>query len=289
MDWNWFFSSFCQSAAALIGIIGAFVISRLLGISEKISNVISELDNLLIEFNEIVLKVNSRHFYWFTKTHVKYNDDLKEQIKNGKFENLTEEEILEKVYNLDDRLYKIDKAVLESYNEIYKKYKSEYINLGNGISTKANYPLIDFPPKNLWNDLENEKELIDQLQISSHILIQKFTKNSQDLKSFDDSIKSLRNIIILILVAFPLIVIYPIHFMPMFPNQNPEITINIKQIYFSLFTIKSGLIFIFLITIEGLFYYFLSITKNLNTELKSAQAYNSNDIKDIKRYSIYFK
>ncbi|WP_262887779.1 hypothetical protein [Flavobacterium bernardetii] len=37
IDWNWFFSSFCQSAAALIGIIGAFIISRLLGLGEKIN------------------------------------------------------------------------------------------------------------------------------------------------------------------------------------------------------------------------------------------------------------
>lgn len=289
MDWNWFFSSFCQSAAALIGIIGAFVISRLLGISEKISSVISELDNLIIEFNEIILKVNSRHFYWFTKTHIKHNDDLKEQIKNGEFENITEKEILEKIYNLDDRLYRIDEAVLESYNDVYKKYKPEYIDYGNGILTKTNYPIIDFPPKNLWSDLENEKELIDQLQISSHILIQKFNKNYQDLISFDKSIKSLRNVIILILVAFPLTVIYPLHFMPMLPNENPEITLNIKQILTSLFTIKSALIFIFFISIEGLFYYFLSITKNLDIELKSAKEYNSKDIKDIKRYSIYFK
>lgn len=289
MDWNWFFSSFCQSAAALIGIIGAFVISRLLGISEKISGVISELDNLIIEFNEIILKVNSRHFYWFTKTHVKNNSDLQEQIKNGEFENLTEKEILEKIYNLDDRLYRIDEAILESFNEVYKKHKPEYIDYGNGLLTKTNYPIIDFPPKNLWSDLENEKELIDQLQISSHILIQKFNKNYQDLISFDNSIKSLRNVIVLILVAFPLTVIYPLHFMPMFPNKNPEITINLKEILSSLLTIKNGLLFVFFITIEGLFYYFLSLIKNLNVELKSAKEYNSKDIKNIKRYSIYFK
>ena len=35
MDWNWFFAAFAQCAAALIAIIGAFVISKLLGENEK--------------------------------------------------------------------------------------------------------------------------------------------------------------------------------------------------------------------------------------------------------------
>lgn len=289
MDWNWFFSSFCQSAAALIGIIGAFVISRLLGISEKISNIISEFDNLIIEFNEIILNINSRNFSWFTRSHVKYNDDLKEQIRNEEFENLEEKEILKKIYELDDRLYQIDEEVMEGFNYVYKKHKPERKDLGNGLSMKSNYPIIDFPPNNLWKDLEHEKELIDQLQIKSHILIQKFTKNSQDLKSFDSSIESLRNVIILLLIAFPLNVIYPLHFMPMISNENPEITININQIFISLFTIKMALLIIFLATIEGLFYYFLLIIKGLESKLKDVKEYNSDDLKDIKRYSIYFK
>lgn len=289
MDWNWFFSSFCQSAAALIGIMGAFVISRLLGISEKISIIISEFDNLIIEFNELILNINSRHFYWFTKSHVKYNSDLTEQITNGEFEKLKKEEILKKVYELDDRLYKIDEAVMEGFNYVYEKYKPKYTDLGNGLSVKSNFPILDFPPKNLWDNLENEKEAINKLQIQSHILIQKFEKNSQDLKLFDNSIKSLKNVIILLLIAFPLTVIYPLHFMPMIPNENPEITISFKQIFISFFTIKMALIFVFFITIDGLFYFFLSIIKGLKKELEGVKKYNSDELKDIKKYSIYFK
>jgi len=289
MDWNWFFSSFCQSAAALIGIIGAFVISRLLGTSEKINNIISEFDNLLIEFNEVILNINSRHFYWFTKTHVKYNSTLKEQIEGEEFENLGQEEILKKIYDLDDRLYKIDEAVMEGFNYVYEKNKPVYTNFGNGQIKQRNFPVIDFPPKNIWNDLEREKESIDQLQIKSHILIQKFTKNSQDLNSFDYTLNSLKNVIIVLLVAFPLTVIYPLHFMPMRLNETPEITFNIKQILISFFTLKTILLFIFLITIEGIFYYFLVIIKYLKKDLKEVQSYNSDDLKDIKRYSTYFK
>jgi len=138
MDWNWFFSSFCQSAAALIGIIGAFVISRLLGINDRLNNMFSDFDNLTIEFNETILKINSRHFYWFTKSHVKYNTELKEMIANGEFENLEEKDILKKIYNLDNRLYRIDEAIMESFDYLYKKYKPNYSDVGNGLFLKNN-------------------------------------------------------------------------------------------------------------------------------------------------------
>lgn len=288
MDWNWFFSSFCQSAAALIGIIGAFVISRLLGINDRLNNIISDFDNLIIEFNETILKINSRHFYWFTKTHVKYNSDLKEMIEKGEFEDLTDEDILATIYSLDDRLFKIDKAVLESFNYLYEKHRPKYTDFGNGLSMKSNFPIIEITPKNLWSDLEQEKELINQLEINSHILIQKFTKNYQDLISFESLLKSLKYIIIVLLIAFPLTVIYPLHFLPIPLNKEPEITINILEILAS-FSIKSVLLLLFLVIIEGLFIYFLIMIKDIKKELEDVKSLNSKELKDIKRYSVYFK
>ena len=40
-DWNWFFSSYYQCAATLIGIIEAFVMSKLLGLSVKVNLITS--------------------------------------------------------------------------------------------------------------------------------------------------------------------------------------------------------------------------------------------------------
>jgi len=53
LDWNWFFSSFSQSAAALLGIIAAFLISRLIGLNERIDKTISDFESLQIEFHNI--------------------------------------------------------------------------------------------------------------------------------------------------------------------------------------------------------------------------------------------
>jgi len=47
VDWNWFFAAFAQSAAALIAIIGAFIISKLLGENEKEEKQSNEIDELI--------------------------------------------------------------------------------------------------------------------------------------------------------------------------------------------------------------------------------------------------
>ena len=48
VDWNWFFAAFAQSAAALIAIIGAFIISKLLGENEKEEMQSNKIDELII-------------------------------------------------------------------------------------------------------------------------------------------------------------------------------------------------------------------------------------------------
>jgi hypothetical protein len=282
IDWNWFFSSFCQSAAALIGIIGAFIISRLLGLGEKISGTILQFDKYVIESNKIISSISNRRFHWYTKTMVRYNDDIKEGIKNGDFENLTKEEIINKILKADKRLYKVDNAIIESFEELYKKHKP---TPKGGFAT---FPQIDLYPEGIWARTNQEKDNINQLEVEANSLIEYFHQNLQELNSFENTIKPLKIIIKMLMIAFPLTVIYPLHFMPIATNQNPEITFKIITIIESFFTLKFFLLSVFFLTIEGIFYYFLTLTNELTKSLKDAKENNSDDLRDTKYYSEYF-
>lgn len=282
IDWNWFFSSFSQSAAALIGIIGAFIISRLLGLGEKINATISQFDNYVIESNKIISSISNRRFHWYTKTMVRYDDEIKEAIKKGEFENLTKEEIINKILESDNILYKVDDAIMESFEELYEKHKP--IPKG-GFTT---FPQLDIYPDGIWARINQEKDNINQLEVEARSLIEYFHQNSQELNSFENTIKPLKIIILMLMIAFPLTVIYPLHFMPIATNQNPEITFNIISIIESTISIKFFLLLIFFLTIEGIFYYFLTLTNELSKSLKNAKENNSANLKDIKYYSEYF-
>ena len=61
-DWNWFFASFAQCAAALIAIIAAFIISKLLGEAEKGEIHNSKIDELIIRYNDLFKRISARYF-----------------------------------------------------------------------------------------------------------------------------------------------------------------------------------------------------------------------------------
>jgi hypothetical protein len=291
IDWNWFFSSFCQSAAALIGIIGAFIISRLLGLSEKIGSTISQFDNLVIERSRIIASISNRRFIWYTKTNIKYGSDIKKAIRDGEYDNLDNGDILKKIYETDSRLYKNDEAVLIVFKELYEsnRPKRTATKLGYGFSMINTQPItFDIPPVGIWDKLNKEKEAIDNLEIESKAIIQHFHQNLQDLNSFEDTVRPLRVIIIILIIAFPITVIYPLHFMPMQTGENPILAFNLFTILKTLISLKSVLLIAFFATIEGIFYYFLTLTDQLNNRLATAIQNNSDDLKSIKNYSKYF-
>lgn len=282
LDWNWFFSSFCQSAAALIGIIAAFVISRLLGLNEKVNALISSFEGLVIEFNKIKSSLSNRHFYWYTKTYVKYNSKLKDDIKGGLYDGLTKEHQLKKVYENVNGIYKIDEAVEYSFNELYEKLSP--------VQNKWAITDLDLTitPNGLWDNLSEEKEAINKLEVESRTLIDYFNQNASSFRDLGDTIKPLRIIILVLMIAFLITVVYPLHFMPVAVNENPSITFNPLIILNSILTLKSVLLILFFLVIEGLFYYFLQMINSLDNKLRDAIRNNNEDYRNIKSFSEYF-
>lgn len=282
-DWNWFFSSFCQSAAALIGIIAAFVISRLLGLNERVNNLISTFDSLIIDFNKIKSSLSNRAFYWHASASVKYNSKLQNEIKNGLYDGISKEEQIKKVYECVSGIYKIDEAVEKSFNEIYQKLSP--------ISKKVVLEPIEliFPPKDIFQNISEEKEKINLLEIESRKLIDLFNQNYISLKNIKDEIKPLKYIIVVLMFGFTITVIYPLHFMPVISNTNPEVSFNLLFILRSALSLKTLLLFLFFFIIEGLFGYFLIMINSIEKRLDSTIIKNNQDYKAISFYSEYFE
>lgn len=281
-DWNWFFSSFCQCAAALIGIIGAFVISRLLGLSEKINTTISELINFTIQYKKLKDSISKRLFHWHTKTYLSYDQKLMNSIINREFERLTESEVLKKIYDLKRPIYKVDAAVKEAYKTLLVDFGPQNSHNHEKMLKKSEIT------HDIWVELKDEKDKISQLEIESKSLIQQFSHNLNEIESFSKSIYPLRNIIIMLIVAFPLTVIYPLHFMPMNGKQGPDLIYNLSVIVKTFPSLKNWMLVIFFIVMNIIFGYFIYLTFQLKSKLSEAIKNNSKEFKNIKNYSEYF-
>ena len=120
MDWNTFFATLSQSAAGLIAIIAAFVISKLLGENEKQEIFDSQISKLIIEYNDILQRLSVRKFEWYNRLNIEYSSEIEEAVKNGRFKDLEDNEKLALLYLIEPHLYRSEEC-LNELNKIIKK------------------------------------------------------------------------------------------------------------------------------------------------------------------------
>ncbi len=279
-DWNWFFSSFSQSAAALIGIIAAFIISKLLNLNEKIDTLIDHFDDLVIEYEKIKSGLAIRSFSWYNENIFENSNSIKIAMKNDKFESLDENQVVELLYQVEPKLFKDDIQLLILFNKLMPRVQALKQRELNGFYDSA------FPePTKLFEKLNNERALIDSLKIDSDSLIQSFHKNKRQMISLSNSITPIKNIIIILIIAFPITVIYPLHFLPYNVNTPLILSYKIEAFLSFLFSLNGILLIVFFITIEIIFLYFIALLNKYKLNIFIAINNNHDTFQLIESYS----
>ncbi len=67
MDWNWFFSSISQSAAAIVGLFGAFILSKTLNNQAAFQEKSNRVKRLLSDADKLKLNIDHHYFAWYNK------------------------------------------------------------------------------------------------------------------------------------------------------------------------------------------------------------------------------
>lgn len=67
MDWNWFFSSLSQSAAAIVGIFGAFIVSKTLGNQTSFISKSIQLQTMIADCENITAEAKDLYFKWYNE------------------------------------------------------------------------------------------------------------------------------------------------------------------------------------------------------------------------------
>ena len=289
-DWNWFFSSFAQSGAALIGIIAAFIISKLLSESEKTDQIHDSLEKLILSYNDLVKRINGRYFDWYNEKTIEYSFKLRRSINNGDFDGLSDINILDKLYKIEPSLFKDDRN-LEYFISRKAKLKPEpKRQMGTvGITASIQPPLLsDLPPDGLLGDLEREREMLSSLKIESENSIDKFNILRVGLVATGKKLYPIKISIYLLSMGFLFSVIYPLHFLPMRINHDPHISFSINVIIKFLLSIKGLLLAILTFVIEGIFVYFLFLVHNINKKYLELSGRIKREYTEITGYSRYF-
>lgn len=284
-DWNWFFSSFAQSAAALIGIIVAYLISRILSLSEQVNKLVSKFTDLNLNYLLLKEKLNSRKFKWYNESIIEKSDLLKKEISKNKFNNLTDRKKIELLYNIEPTLFKIYETNLSALNNIIsefeKKNKQDVLNYS--------FNDLDFTTQSFWNTVQEEKEKINEIKTDVYYNISNFIINKEEMKSLLVSFTPIKVIISILLITFPLTVVYPLHFLPQQNGVSPILIYDPFIIIKTILSLKNMMLLGFLIPIEGILIYFLFLVSSLKKDLKVTYDLSTDEFIKIESYSIYLK
>ncbi len=92
-DWNWFFSSLAQSVAAIVGVLAAFMIARLLNSQAQFAQNAARTDELLTGAERLRDAAAIRYFPWY---NARTNEDATSRAIRSMNEELSAEERYQK-------------------------------------------------------------------------------------------------------------------------------------------------------------------------------------------------
>lgn len=102
LDWNWFFSSLSQSAAAIVGIFGAFIITKIFSNQTVFREKNTKLRDLLVQAKKISDSANSYNIGWYNEC---YNRDEYDEFSD----------FLEEFYGNEESVSKVTEDVLSDF------------------------------------------------------------------------------------------------------------------------------------------------------------------------------
>lgn len=279
-DWNSFFGTFAQISGALVGIIAAFLISKLIGLGERSELLSEEFEKLTIKYSSIKHALSHRYFRWYNERQIEQSSFLENVIDSGEITSKSKDDILKILYE-NIGLYKDDDNVYEKYCELVEELKPK----GSFGLDRITRKIVVRPE--LYERIADEREKIGELAVETHKLIKEFQGNRMALISFANSLKPLFIIMCTLLIAFPLTVLYPLHFLPLAENMEPNISILPHDIFIFWFSLKGFFLLLFFLIFEGVFVYFLMLIYNVRSTSLKIVNQHKDEFYNIESYSPY--
>ena len=292
LDYNWFFSSVAQSAAAIVGIFSAFITSKILNNQNDYKNNLKKLKNYKNKMAYYIGKTKNRYFSWYNekireKEIEEICKDLNLIIEEGTL--YTETKIPEYIDDKEITRDLIEKLYYEKDFSIYDSrdtIESEIIKHLTGEKTISKNPLtIDSRLfQNQRNELEEEEEKISELRDEILHFMREIKVFKEEIEGNPESSVLIGNSIVMVSILFLVGVIYPLSFLPL---EKLEISFKIENILRNIFCFKG----ILLTIISSIFLVILVIFHTVNRKMKYSKEEIEvfNKYSDIRNYSVYFK
>ncbi|CAI8907877.1 hypothetical protein [Pseudomonas zeae] len=313
LDWNWFFSSLSQSAAAIVGIFGAFIITKIFSNQTVFRDKNTKLKDLLVQARKISDVANSHNIEWYNEQYNKYEFDdfliLLEESHRGEesLDKITEEVLNEFIDQKQFSPYSDSKDVRRSLTEIAHKFCSDNVKKREERQAEAEAyarsQKSDVPKRNIfgmpagigagyismpqshsldyisrtpipWEDMKKISSGFKQSFLETKHHCRLVTEFLESIDGDPESPKQISYALALVLCIFFIGVIYPLSFLP--ANGEPNLGFSIAILSYNIFSFKGYLLGI----VSLAFSIIVALFFNTHTHMK----YPQGDVDKIKSF-----
>lgn len=282
-DWNWFFTSISQSAAAIVGILGGFIISKILNRETDFNNNTMLIDQLEQKVADQKRKISIRDFEWYNnqvRIAVMESREYDGLVRSGKEGAGTEELYTAMRFSP----YDSESEILDMYRNDCSAQKPGYIGFLKNLKFESAVLSGQKESKQ-----ENERELLDTAFVSTKALIDEIEKALRKIGNFPKEDSLIKRTLYAVTIMFLAGVIFPLTFTPCSAETDyaAGLTPELVQTYLnSLFSIKDVLLCIVALSFMYIIITFLKKTMTMSIPQKRLDDLRKETV--LGHYSPYF-
>lgn len=320
-DWNWFFSTLSQSTAAIVGIIGAFIIAKIFSNQATFTEKNNKLKTLVVEAEKILDKIDTIDFDWYNeeKNSAAFHNASREINKiDHEDPSLITDEMLLTIY--DDARFSIftekatileklreeivlvcqvnqDRRLREEAADRAREEAASGRNIGfaqinallGSISdysiptsrTHLSLPSLSTP----WDAMTQERELITECHLEAKHHARSVGEFLESVKGNPESPPQITWSLILVALIFLAGVIYPLTFMP--ATAAPTFELTGSELFNALASVKGALISILAIAFSVVFFMFTRT--NISMKYAKSDVEKLEKLTSVNNYCAHFK
>lgn len=275
MDWNWFFSSLSQSAAAIVGIFGAFIITKILSNQATFSEKNNRLKQLIADAQKIEDDAGGLYFNWCNKHTTarelekvadliedQCDDSAAELYEKMNFSPFVERDVAISAINalIQKNKERVEREAEEQRRRLEileqrKKLKerggvgsllADIHGFGSGLGADS----AIFTPKsalripstsNISSELTNERDSIEGVIRNAKHHMRQISNFLDSVAENPESSPQITYSLALVAILFFVGVIYPLSFMPQ--PVGAKIELSAAEFIPLLFSLKGALLF----------------------------------------------
>jgi hypothetical protein len=282
-DWNWFFSSVAQSAAAIVGIFGAFIVTKILANQSAFVEKSRRAQELITRGERISDESGRLFFDWYHKHDIDRQlhalEGLLEKDAQLEPEALYEELNFSPYISRSEAIEEIGQFKAGREHRLKRQAKKAwpaFVGTGDLISPTWN--------NHIQSELSKKRDKIDALFDEAKHHARVSTDFHGVVEVHPESSRLITVTLVLVLTLFFAGVIYPLSFMPLPTDWKPAISLSeIPNFILSLRGALLGLVSIIFTAMLAMFFV-------INTRMKYPQSLLAEleQFKHLGKYSKYF-